>query len=66
MNQIHYTAQGDNITSPFQIDEFRIGTTYLDVVPSAIPEPSSYAALAGLGAIGLALHRRRRATRRAA
>ena len=30
---------------------------------SAIPEPSTYAALAGLGVLGLALSRRRRASR---
>jgi hypothetical protein len=40
------------------------GTTTLvnnDFVVSAIPEPSTYAALAGLGAFGLAAFRRRRA-----
>ena len=31
--------------------------------PGAIPEPSTYAALAGVGALGLALYRRRRAAR---
>jgi hypothetical protein len=31
--------------------------------PGAIPEPSTYAALAGVGALGLALYRRRGATR---
>jgi hypothetical protein len=35
-------------------------------VTTAIPEPSTYAALAGLGAIGLTLNRRHRAVRRAA
>jgi autotransporter-associated beta strand protein len=35
-------------------------------ITSAIPEPSTYAAIAGLGAIGLALYRRRRSAKRAA
>jgi hypothetical protein len=39
-------------------DEVRIGTTFADV--SAIPEPSSFVALAGLGAIGMVASRRRR------
>jgi len=39
-------------------DEIRFGTTFADVVP--IPEPSAFAALAGLGVLGLAAVRRRR------
>jgi len=39
-------------------DEFRVGTTWADVTP--IPEPSAFAALAGLGALGLAAFGRRR------
>jgi hypothetical protein len=38
-------------------DEVRIGTTFGDV---AIPEPSSFAALAGLGVLGMVASRRRR------
>lgn len=38
-------------------DEIRIGTTFADVV--AIPEPSAFAALAGLGSLVLAASRRR-------
>jgi PEP-CTERM motif len=41
-------------------DEIRVGTTWADVSPSAIPEPSSYAALAGGALLGAALLRRRR------
>lgn len=42
------------------VDGIRIGNSYADVAP--IPEPSSFAALAGLGALGLVgLRRRRRA-----
>lgn len=40
--------------------------TQLYVTYTAIPEPSSYAALAGFGAIGLALYRRRRTSQKAA
>lgn len=39
-------------------DEVRIGTTFADVT-TAIPEPSSFAALAGLGALGFIATRRR-------
>ena len=42
----------------YRIDEIRIGETYADVA-SAIPEPSSFAALAGLGALGFIATRRR-------
>ena len=43
------------------LDQIRIGTDWTSVT-TAIPEPSSFAALAGLGALGLgALRRRRRA-----
>jgi len=39
-----------------QVDEFRMGTTYLDVAP--VPEPSA-ALLSALGVFGLAVRRRR-------
>lgn len=41
------------------IDEFRLGTTWASVT-TAIPEPSTHAAFAGLAALGWALWRRRR------
>jgi hypothetical protein len=44
---------GTNPTQQF--DEFRLGTTYADVVP----EPSTYAMFAGLMALGLVMIRRR-------
>jgi hypothetical protein len=47
---------GTNAASTW--DEIRIGSSYGDV--SAIPEPSTYAAIFGLGALGFAAWRRRR------
>jgi autotransporter-associated beta strand protein len=49
-------------------DDIAIGgsNTDLYVAYTAIPEPNSYAALVGVGAIGLALYRRRRASHRVA
>ena len=44
----------------FSLDLFA-DTLRLTATASAIPEPSTYAALAGLGALGLALWRRRQA-----
>jgi len=43
------------------LDEFRLGTTAEAVGFAAIPEPSAFAALAGLSVLGLAALRRRRA-----
>ena len=43
------------------IDEIRFGSTVNDVTTSPIPEPSTFAAFAGLAALGLAASRRRRA-----
>jgi hypothetical protein len=43
------------------MDEFRMGTTYESVTPfTVIPEPSAFAALAGLAGLGFAASRRRR------
>jgi hypothetical protein len=51
-------------TSPtsawFQIDDMRLADTYADLNLVAIPEPSTFAALAGLGALGFVAARRRR------
>jgi hypothetical protein len=51
-----YSGSAANATS---LDEIRLGLTFADVTP-AIPEPSSFAALAGLGVLGMAATRRRR------
>jgi hypothetical protein len=54
-------------TGAFSIDEIRVGTTFADVVPAAVPEPSSLAmvVLGGLGLAGasLAAHRAKTSTR---
>ena len=42
-------------------DEFVLGTSFADIAVSNVPEPSAFAALAGLGALGFAALRRRRA-----
>jgi len=47
---------GDRVS----IDNIRMGTAWSDVVTTAIPEPSAFAALAGVGAMGAAALRRRR------
>lgn len=47
-------------TPSFIVDELRVGTSWASVTPSAVPEPGTYAALAGLGVLGLAAVRRRR------
>lgn len=49
-------------TGAHSLDEIRIGTAYADVVPAAVPEPSS-AALLGLLGIAGAVWRRRRLSR---
>jgi hypothetical protein len=64
---------GGNVTNGFNFEVFgnsnlaaslSAGSVYADNFSvSAIPEPSTYAAFAGLGALGLAIWRRRQATR---
>jgi hypothetical protein len=44
----------------FPISNAFSGTGSLQVIGSAIPEPSTYAALAGLGILGFVVARRRR------
>jgi hypothetical protein len=50
-----FTIAGDGTSSAF-----RMSFDNLEVTSSVIPEPSSYAALAGLAALGLVASRRRR------
>jgi PEP-CTERM putative exosortase interaction domain len=48
-------------TSPAgTFDELRIGTSWADVTPAAIPEPSTYAAIVGALALGVVVYVRRR------
>jgi hypothetical protein len=52
---------GTHATAAAWFDEIRIGTTFADVIPTTVPEPSSAAVLAGAAALGLVtLGRRRR------
>jgi hypothetical protein len=55
-----FLIRGTTGSPAMTMDELRIGTTWASV--TAIPEPSTYAAIAGVLALGLALwHRRREA-----
>lgn len=49
----------DNATDRMSVDELRLGTTFASVSP--VPEPSTYAAIAGALALGVIALRRRRA-----
>ncbi|MES2695033.1 MAG: PEP-CTERM sorting domain-containing protein [Verrucomicrobiota bacterium] len=58
---------GDTVSNPTAFGAFGgthslvYGATGLTIAPSAVPEPSTYAALAGIAVLGLAVYRRRRA-----
>jgi hypothetical protein len=56
---------GDNKIFAFAVSDDDLGGSVFanQTFTSAIPEPSTYAALAGVGALGLALYRRRSARR---
>jgi hypothetical protein len=45
----------------FQVDDIRVADDFAGLDLVAVPEPSAFAALAGLGALGFAASRRRRA-----
>jgi hypothetical protein len=50
-----------SVGAVYTVDSLMLGNNLADVIPSAVPEPSAFAALAGLGALGFAALRRRRA-----
>jgi hypothetical protein len=51
----------NNSSTPWVADEFVLGNSFADIaIASAVPEPSSFAALAGLGVLGFVASRRRR------
>jgi hypothetical protein len=58
-----FNATGASAGNPFTgaFDEINIGDTFAEVSPTAIPEPSTFAALLGVGALAGACLRRRRA-----
>ncbi len=56
INSIALSFQGQSL----HFDELRVGDTFMDVTPTGIPEPSTYAALFGVAALGLGVLRRRR------
>jgi PEP-CTERM motif len=57
IDDVGFKAQAT--TGDFLVDNLRIGTTWTDVTPAAVPEPSAFA-LAGLGLLGLVARFRRR------
>jgi PEP-CTERM motif len=53
-------STGAPVSNGILFDEVRLGTAFEDVTSAAIPEPSSFAALAGVALLGFAASRRRR------
>jgi hypothetical protein len=62
-NKFVFNATGASAGNPFTgvFDEINIGDTFAQVSPTAIPEPSTFAALLGVAALAGASLRRRRA-----
>ena len=51
------TSSGANAATSIYFDELRVGTTYADVTPTMVPEPTALSVLA-IGMAGLLIHRR--------
>lgn len=58
VDDVGFKAQSSTGAGDWQIDNLNIGTTWADVTPSVVPEPSMLA-LIGIGALGLISFRRR-------
>ena len=64
-NLIGLGVYSNSATTSSVFDEIRVGSSYASVAPaaSAIPEPSTYAVVAGVFAIGIATWKKRRQRR---
>ena len=58
LGDLGFKAQTSSTSGTFLVDNILVGTTWADVTPAAVPEPSTIA-LAGLGLLGLAARCRR-------
>jgi MYXO-CTERM domain-containing protein len=59
VDDVGFKAQGNTTTGDFTIDDLLVGTTWSDVAPGTVPEPSVFA-LGGLGLLALLRFRRQR------
>jgi hypothetical protein len=64
LSQLYFRMGGNalgspNLSAPFLVDDVEVGTTWADVTPASVPEPTTVT-LVGLGLLGLGLARRMR------
>ena len=62
LSQLYFREGGISLgasdpSAPYLVDDVRIGTTWADVTPASVPEPTAVT-LVGLGVLGLGLARR--------